>query len=246
MNLIGQGELLRATRKQFAETIVFVPFYFGKKENMKRHAQFANELGFDCVIFNLTSNLVFAISKFLPNILNGWGIKHLWTQEILKILDAVDGEKILFAFSNPSSSALEAAEIRKAKDIKAIICDGGPFYDLLMCNWNFFAKEFKIPTLPGKIAANAFARSIWSIEHEKELEKSLNSLPKKFPVMSIRGWQDHLVPPTAIEKAFHGHDQIDLEILNLPQGGHMDGLKKFPEVYKPRVEAFLKSVGTKV
>jgi hypothetical protein len=245
MKLIGEGELLKSAHKKFAETIIFVPFYFGKKAQLKRHAEFVNELGFDCVIFNLSSNLPLTIPKFLPNIKNGWGIKHLWTQEIIKILDAIPGNKIFYAFSNPSSSALEATEIRKAKDIKAIICDGGPFYDLLQCNWNFFSKEFKVPTIFGKIAANAFARSIWSVHHEKELKQSLDSLPAKFPLMSIRGWQDHLVPPTAIEKAFNGHTQIDLEILNLPQGGHMDGLKKFPTIYKPRVTDFLKSVGTK-
>jgi hypothetical protein len=100
--------------------------------------------------------------------------------------------------------------------------------------------------LPGKLIANAFGRSIWSIQHEKEITQHLKALPKHFPILSIRGWQDQLVPPSAIEKAFAGHDQIDLEILNLPQGDHMDGLKNFPEAYKPRVEEFLKNVATKI
>jgi len=245
MNLIGQGEYLKAQKKRFEEIIVFVPFYFGHKENMKRHAALVNEIGFDCVIFNLTMNTFKAGLQFPFNLRNGWGIKHLWAQEITKILDAFSGNKIIYSFSNPTSAALEAIELRQAKDIKALICDGGPFYDLLSCNWNFFTKESQIPTLPAKLFASFYGRIIWSIHHERELAKSFDSFPEKFPVLSIRGWQDALVPPTSIEKAFKKHPQLDLEILNLPQGGHMDGLKKFPEVYKPKVQNFLESVAKK-
>src|SRR5262249_27531667 len=122
----------------------------------------------------------------------------------------------------------------------------GPFYDLIQCNWNYFTHEYPIKNIFVKLALNAFARGTWAIEHEKSLANDLSKLPKDFPILSIRGWQDPLVPVSAIEKAFRGHDQLDLEILNLPEGQHLDGLKNFPQLYKPRVEEFLKSVATKI
>ena len=241
MKLINQGEIIKSPNKKYSETIVFVPFFFGKKQNMKRHALFMAELGYDSVIFNLSYKWHKVIPKLKESLSLGWGIKHIWTTEITKILDTIPGDKILFAFSNPSTAALEAAVLRNLKDVKAIIFDGGPFYDLLKCNWNFFTHQKKKTGLK-KVAWNAYARGIWTIEHEKEIARDLSALPKNFPVLSIRGWLDPLVPTSCIEKAFQGHDQIDLEILNLPEGGHLDGLKKFPEVYTARVSAFLESI----
>ena len=242
MKLINQGEWIKSPNKKFSETVVFVPFFFGKKQHMKRHAQFMSELGYDSVIFNLSYKIPRVLSRMKTSYKLGWGIKHVWTKEISQILDTISGDKIIYAFSNPTSAALEAIALRSAKDIKALICDGGPFYDLLKCNWNFFTHAKPQKNSFKKIAWNVYARTIWTIDHEKELYRDLNALPKDFPVLSIRGWQDLLVPPSAIEKAFQNHDQLDLEILNLPEGGHLDGLKNFPEIYRPRVTEFLESV----
>lgn len=240
--LINKGEIVKASNKKYSETVVFVPFFFGKKQHMRRHAEFMAELGYDSVIFNLTYKWKNLIPKLRNSLTLGWGIKHVWTREITQILNSIPGDKIVFAFSNPSTAALEAIQLRKAKDIKAFICDGGPFYELIRCNWNYFEHEKPVDNPLKKIAFNMYARGIWTITHEKEISRDLSSLPADFPVLSIRGWQDPLVPPTCIEKAFNGHDQLDLEILNLPEGKHMDGLKKFPEVYKSRVADFLASV----
>jgi hypothetical protein len=240
--LINNGEIVSAAHKRFPETVVFVPFFFGKKQHMKRHAEFMAELGYDSVIFNLSYKWKKIIPKLRFSLDLGWGIKHVWTREITKILDSIPGDKIVFAFSNPSTAALEAIRLRKARDVKAFICDGGPFYELLRCNWNYFEHEDPIDNPLKKIALNMYARGIWTVTHEKEISRDLSSLPQDFPILSIRGWQDPLVPPTCIEKAFQGHEQLDLEILNLPQGKHMDGLKNFPEVYKPRVADFLASI----
>lgn len=241
MKLINKGEIIKSPNKKYSETIVFVPFFFGKKQQMKRHAEFVAEIGYDAVIFNLSYKWYNVVPKMKESLSLGWGIKHVWTNEISKILDTIPGEKILFAFSNPSTAALEAAVEREVRDIKAIIFDGGPFFDLLKCNWNFFTHAKPQKGLM-KIGWNAYARGIWTIDHEKEINRDLAKLPKDFPVLSIRGWLDPLVPTSAIEKAFNGHNQIDLEILNLPEGGHLDGLKKFPDIYKPRVTDFLNSI----
>lgn len=241
MKLINQGEIIKSPNKKYSETIVFVPFFFGKKQQMRRHAEFMAEIGYDAVIFNLSYKWYRVVPKMKDSLKLGWGIKHVWTKEISKVLNTIPGDKILFSFSNPSTAALEAMVLRETKDIKAWICDGGPFYDLLKCNWNFFTHAKPQKGLK-KLGWNVYARGIWTIDHEKEIKRDLDKLPKDFPVLSIRGWLDPLVPTSAIEKAFSGHDQIDLEILNLPEGGHLDGLKKFPQIYKPRVTDFLESI----
>lgn len=241
MKLINQGEIIKSPNKKYSETIVFVPFFFGKKQNMKRHAEFMAELGYDSVIFNLTYKWYSVLPKLKNSLKLGWGVKHLWAQEITKILDSIAGDKIIYSFSNPSAAALEAIHMRNAKDIKALICDGGPFYDLLKCNWNFFTHEKPKKGLK-RLGWNAYARGIWTIDHEKEIARDFEALPKNFPILSIRGWLDPLVPTSAIEKAFQGHNHLDLEILNLPEGQHLDGLKNFPETYKPRVADFLSSI----
>jgi hypothetical protein len=209
MKLINQGEIIKSPNKKYLETIVFVPFFFGKKQQMKRHALFMSEIGFDSVIFNLSYKWYNVVPRLKDSMKLGWGLKHVWTQEIKTILDSIPG----------------------------------PFFDLIKCNWNFFTHGKKKIGLK-KLGWNLYARGIWTIEHEKEITRDLARLPKNFPILSIRGWLDPLVPTTAIEKAFKGHDHLDLEILNLPEGGHLDGLKKFPEIYKPRVTDFLKSVST--
>jgi hypothetical protein len=240
--LINQGEVIKSPNKKYSVTIVFVPFFFGKKPQMRRHAEFMAEIGYDSVIFNLSYKPLKVIPKLRKSLSLGWGIKHVWTHEITKILDSIPGDKIIFSFSNPTTAALEAIALREAKDVKALICDGGPFYDLLKCNWNFFTHPKPQKNPIKKIGWNVYARGIWTVDHEKEIKRDLEALPKDFPILSIRGWLDPLVPTSSIEKAFTGHDQLDLEILNIPEGGHLDGLKKFPEIYKPRVTDFLKSI----
>ena len=244
--LINNGEMILSPDKKFAETIIFVPFFFGKKQQMRRHAEFVSSIGYDAVIFNLSYKWLKVIPKLRYSLKLGWGIKHVWTREITKILDTVPGDKILFTFSNPTTAALEATGLRKAKDVRGLICDGGPFFDLLKCNWNYFNHEAKIKNPFKRIGMNAYARAIWTIDHEKEIKRDLELLPKDFPILSIRGWLDPLVPVSCIEKAFEGHDHLDLEILNLPSGKHLDGLKNFPEIYKARVTDFLNSISTKI
>ncbi len=239
-------DIRAASTKKFEETIVFVPFFFGTKAHMLRHADFVNELGYDAAIFTLSFDKRYLIKKMPYDSELGWGLKHTWTREVSDVLDKIPGKKILFAFSNPSSSALEAIVHRQAKDVRALICDGGPFYDLIKCNWNYFTYEFPIPNISKKVALNAVARIFWTPQHEAELKRDLSALPPKFPILSIRGWKDPLVPPDAIEKAFAKHNQIDLDVLNLPDGKHMDGLKNHADLYRPKVLEFLAFHSTKI
>lgn len=235
-----------APHKQFQETLVFVPFFFGKKEQMKRHIEFANNLGYDVASFTLSVHKNFIFNKIPYDINLGWGLKHIWSQEITEVLNKIPGSKIIYSFSNPTSSALEAMALRQVRDVRALVCDGGPFYDLLKCNWNYFTHERPVQGIFKKVAVNSIARIIWTRRHEYELYRDLKKLPDQFPVLSVRGWKDPLVPPSAIEKAFAPHKHLDLEVLNIPEGQHLDGLKNFPDIYQSKVSEFLENHSQKI
>ena len=79
-----------------------------------------------------------------------------------------------------------------------------------------------------------------SPNHSNNMHKDLEDFPTDFPILSIRGWQDQLVPIRSIEKVFEPHTQLDVSSLVLPEAGHVKGLKDFPELYQPAVEKFLK------
>ncbi|HVK61238.1 MAG TPA: alpha/beta hydrolase, partial [Bdellovibrionales bacterium] len=169
-----------------------------------------------------------------------FGARHIWAGQIEAILNAIPGKKILYTFSMPSTAAFEAIANRKAEDISAWVCDGGPFGQILRCTWNLLTHEQKIESKILRAASTGLSYFFFGLGLEKQVQQWSRSLPKDFPIFSIRGEKDPLVPPSAIEDMFAEADQVDLKVLTLPDGGHLDGLKNFPDLYKPAVERFLK------
>lgn len=238
-----QGELFHAKNKKFAPTIVFVHHVGGSKATVKRHQQFVGELGFDSVSFNLSFHTV-ATSQRLP-ITNDFrfGVLEVWTEELHQVLTALPGKKIVYSFSMPSAAAAAAIAQRNATDVIGWITEGGPFVQLLKCSWNFFAfhKEIGNPLIKSALAVGLYA-ALKGEKMAQTIRNSIHALPAQFPVLSIRCWQDRLVPMDAIDGAFIDGDQLDLQIFSLPDGDHLQGLSSAPEDYKPRVAQFLTSV----
>jgi pimeloyl-ACP methyl ester carboxylesterase len=238
------GRWLRAKRKQFLETVIFVHHFGGNRTSVKPHQDFLADLGFDSVAFTLSHrSWPGPLKNTLLNDVH-YKLRHRWQNEIAAILQAVPGPKILFSFSFPSAPAIMAVAERRVPDIQAWICDGGPFLSPLTCFWNYF--KFADPTPLWKrgprMLLGMTSLEFWNLG--PELHEALDRLPHDFPVLSIRAWQDQLVPISAIDEAFSGHHNLKLETLTLPEGGHIDGLKRFPEEYKPRVARFLNHVAT--
>ena len=201
-------------------------------------------LGFDAVRFDLAFNSL-KIGQQLPITSNlKFGASHVWIDQIESILNALPGRKILYSFSMPSLGALGAMAHRKGSDIAGWVCDGGPFLQLLRCTWNLLGREYNVE--------NPFLRALYSgaayllFGTGTELAVPLwgAALPAKFPILSIRGEKDPLVPISAIEDVFAFIPQAELQRLSLHDGEHLDGLKKFPEIYEPTVRAFLTRIGT--
>lgn len=240
MTLPHNGILVSAARRKFQETIVLVHHFGGNRASMKRYQDYLAELGFDSVAFTLGM-------PHRPKILKGSlaeeirpRLRSRWEKEISEVLDAVPGSKIVYSFSFPSSAAAIAMSLRPKDEIRAWICDGGPFLMPLTCFWNYFTKHDVTPRLwrrGARIALGFASLQFWSLA--ADLRKALNKFPKDFPVLSIRSWQDPLVPIAAIDEAFEGHKQLRLETLTLPEAGHVDGFIRFPGDYKPRLSQFL-------
>jgi len=234
-----------AAEKKYAETIVFVHFFDGSPQLIKRHIQFVNDLGYDAYAYQVSFHIKNRpVKDFLPQH-KRLGFKNFWTKDLERVLEQVEGAKIIYAFSNPASAAFEAAAKGKY-NIKAIICDSGPFFDLFKCSRNLIREYFKVKNPLLNIPSSIGLATVLAPLHETYINKDLASLPKNFPILSIRGWQDQLVPKDAIEKVFAKHSHLDLEVLNLPDAGHVNGLKDFADDYKPVVTDFLERNSSKI
>lgn len=246
--LPGDGRLHRAKIRRFEETVVLVHHYGGNRATVNAHREFLHDLGFDCATFSLSQgHRLKILNKVNAPIVKDVHVRQRqrWVQQIHEVLNALEGPKIVYSFSFPSAPALEALSDRSNGEIRAWICDGGPFLMLLTCFWNYFSKIEPTPLVlrPTRVSIAAAGLEAWSLE--ADLKRALQALPNQFPILSIRAWQDPLVPIAAIDQVFSGQNQIHLETLTLPEAGHIDGLQRFPDDYKPRVAKFLNHYATK-
>jgi pimeloyl-ACP methyl ester carboxylesterase len=236
------GELVPADKKLREETIVFVHHFGGSPRTVTRHLDLVNSLGFDAVRFNLLFNDVKPMTR-LPITANlRFGARHVWAEQIESILNAIPGRKILYSFSMPSAAALDALARRQANDVAGWICDGGPFLQLPRCVWNLYTHEYGLRSRILRSAATGASLVLFGVGLEFEVGSMLKRLPKNFPVLSIRGWRDPLVPPSAIDEVFSQQDHLDLETLALAEGKHLDGIKFFREEYTARLQRFLNRI----
>jgi pimeloyl-ACP methyl ester carboxylesterase len=239
LQLPFDAELSPAATRRYRETVVFVHHFGGSKKSLTRHVNAINQLGFDAVVFNL----IFSDTKpkdRLPITADlKFGTRHIWTEQIEAVLNAIPGRKIIYSFSMPSASALAAISRRNAKDVAAWVCDGGPFLSLTRCVWNLYKHEYEVKSRLVRGAFTGLSLVLFGLGFEREVKEMLLRLPEGFPVLSIRGWDDPLVAPVAIDQVFEQQTHLEIEMLSFGEGRHLDGLKRFPEQYLARLEKFL-------
>jgi hypothetical protein len=100
-------------------------------------------------------------------------------------------------------------------------------------------EQMGLESLPLKLLATPAVAFGWSPKLNSDIRFDLNSFPEGFPLLSIRGWRDRLIPPNDIDKVFDHHTNLNWKKLSLPEAGHLNGLRDFPSEYKPGVEDFL-------
>lgn len=238
------GEWGRAPERKFKETIVFVHHFGGSTQNVLRHAKMAMELGYDTVRFPLVYNTILPAQKLPITADLKFGARHVWAGQVEAMLNAIPGKKIVYSFSMPSNGALEAIAKRRAKDVAAWVCDGGPFLQIFKCSWNLFEHEFKVRSRLLRGLYTSFSYFIFGHGIDEETPKLLAMFPDGFPVLSIRGAKDPLVPEDAIDDVFRSATRLEVQELSVPDGEHLDGLKNHADAYRPVVERFLKTHST--
>ena len=144
---------------------------------------------------------------FIPPISKNkkWGLRHIWADRIEEIIKLTPGEKVIFTLSNPSFSVLDAVARVNANEIKAIICDGGPFFDIYKFYWNLFTHAFNynfyfraVQTLLGACYWNTFL-------YKQAARKYISKFDNKVPLLSIRAEKDILVTEESIETVSYTH-----------------------------------------
>lgn len=240
-NLSFGAEFHPAAKKAYQETVLFSPFHAGKKLQMRRHVELVQELGFDAVDFEYDTG-VLSLPNRLVSSQNRLGYKHVWADQVERLFNEIPGRKIVFSFSNPTAGVIEAIARRKAADITGMICDGGPTSRYWTSLVKYFTTEFPVPSLPARWAMATLTTPLWTLNPSRGLAADLARFPKNFPLLSIRGWKDHLIPPQHIDEVFEPHAQLDWRKLSLPEGDHLNGLRDFPEEYRPAVAEFLQQI----
>lgn len=241
------GEYFPSLNKQYREVVILIHHFGGSKYTLKRHQEFYNDLGYDCVAFNLSFQNIHNITKWPLTADFKFGPRAVWVEEIERVLNAVTGPKIVVSLSFPSVAAAQAIARRWAADIKAWITEGGPFLQVWRCYWNYIKLEKKIqnPVLRASLATLSY-EILAGAKVEADLEAALEKFPAGFPILSVRGWQDPLVPLSALESAFQNPYKTVVKTLSLPNSGHVDGIKRDPEEYKATIKTFLKKYATHV
>ena len=237
-----EGEWDYALDKKFEATIIFVHHFGGSKRSLLRHARLMNELGFNCVRFNLKFNMTEAPQKI--SIIGDFklGLRHIWADQIQDILNLVPGPKIIFSFSMPGVGAIEAIGKRNGYQILGLVCDSGPFLQIVEATWKLYELVYKIENKFLRALYTALSFSMWGLNFKSEVKAYFTNFPKGFRILSIRGGVDQLVPVSAIDEFFALASHCKVEILNLKEANHLEGLKKVSSIYIPRVKTFLESL----
>ncbi|MBY0384766.1 alpha/beta hydrolase [bacterium] len=219
-------------------TVVFVHNMWGNHRLLARHVQLFNSLGYTTVTFNLYQ----ASSIKDPHPFGWWGrwgfMHQRWVEQISDVLNSIEGQKIVFAMSGPSISAIIAASGRT--DITHLVCDSGPFKEVWSCTYRLFTQIWHVPTALLRTIATTGAVIIWGPHAFFRSQRALKNWNKSAPILSIRGEKDPLVFPSNIDGIFKDHKDLNITIWSLPEAHHLDALKMFPDLYREKIEFFLK------
>lgn len=244
-----KGQLYQSNEHQPSKTLVFfVHFYNGHKKALQRHIEFVNELGYDAYAFNLNDSIFDYHLLPWSKSHKKFGLKHVMADQIEKHFDLLTeyDSKIIYAFSNVSASAIEMMARKFEKNDKSLVgllCDSGPGSDLTSASYNLLKHEFKLGLFQRSFSTPLFTL-LWGAQHTKDLKHDFNLFPKNFPVLSLRGWRDVFISPKSIDRIFEGHSQLRLHRVDLPEAGHLNGLRDFPSEYKPPVQFFLSELNS--
>ena len=238
------GKYHRSNNTKYNTLVVLVHHLGGTPEQLKYHVRFLNQNGFDVYTYPAFLHGKSHWKEFSPIIKKEKSqVLEIWTEELKMHLNHLPGTKIIFSFSFPSAAALMA--ILERTDIKALICDGGPFLNLPLATWRLFTHHYHITSLFMKIyLTGKMCMDFKLLSVGKKLIRNLPHIPSHFPVLSLQSEKDRQAPPSSINKLFKIMKQAHLTVCRLKHSPHLEGLKTEKSFYIKNVIAFLKKVSS--
>lgn len=243
-----EGEYHASPSRRFQEVVVLIHHFGGSKKSTRRHQKMLLQAGFDCVSFNLyfhshdrTQTIQQRLKSLMFHFLSGKrNFIDQWVIQLSQVLDHLPGEKILYSLSSPSTSAVGVLGPKKRSDIKAWVCDCGPFLDVWTCFWNYSRHEARLSHFWALFLFNLLGFTMfggWG--YERRMKKWMDQIPPQFPALSLRSGQDQLVPPQSIQKFFNLSSNLSLQVCHFDQAGHLDAVKTASKDYQEIVLTFL-------
>ena len=221
-------------------TVVFIHHYGGNRSTSRRHQRLMRGLGFDVMAFELSHNEIpewrGLRPKHLP--LKKGGPIAAWVTELEAVLDRIPGPKIIFSFSFPSVTVPALLGQRPRSDVRAWICDGGPFLDMFQCQLNLFTHAQPTRGWRKVLLAAAAWLVMGGPLYAGRVRKWMKNLNPSLPILSFRAERDLLVPPLSVAKFFATNPELNVQVELLPEIGHLEGLKTNSGLYSARVAQF--------
>jgi fermentation-respiration switch protein FrsA (DUF1100 family) len=220
--------------------VVFIHHFGGDATTTRRHVRFVNALGFDALTFSASHNHQHPGHFVFPRTRKGrWGLRHLWAEEILDLVESLDRPFVYYSFSSLSNSVVEAIAHGERKPI-GWICDGGPF----VMTWdrlNGYVRHIVgIENQVLRFATTTMSYLSWnSWSLARELKDGLDNFPVHLPVLCFVGEKDPLVPAEMTRAVFKLSARVLPKIVAIPDGAHLDGLKNHREIYAQPLRDFL-------
>jgi pimeloyl-ACP methyl ester carboxylesterase len=237
-----EGRLHRAAVKAFEPTIVFIHNFGGTHATTRRYQEMVGTMGFDSFSFTLGLCSIPLSARQKREALRVGMIEH-WTKELEIVLEALDGPKIMYTFSFPSVTVPALLYRSQRRDVLGWVCDGGPFLNLWQNLWNFYSYQSPVPSRALRAWKTESAYFVFGGHwYRQRLRRWVPALDPQFPILSVREGSDQLVSQETIDAFFAFNPGLNLRRLVIPQAGHLDGLKKSPELYRDGVGGFLKGL----
>lgn len=240
------GKYHASSKKRYNTLIVLVHHLGGVPEQLKNHIFFLNQNGFDVYSYSAFLSGKSHWKDFLPIIKKiKEGVVKIWSKELEEVLNQFKEDKIIFSFSFPSLAALLTTS--KRKDVKALICDGGPFSYLLLSVWRFFTYYHPIHNIFLKTyLTSQMYLGFKPSSIKKSIKKQLPHLPKNLPILSLQSIKDQQIPPSYINSFLSKITHINLSVCQLKHSDHLQGLKTEREFYIKNTLDFLKNINNQL
>ncbi len=228
-------------------TVIFIPYFKAKIKNIRKNVEFIESLHFETKVFE-PPYYGRPFRDVLKSILTG-GLKSnfidRWSYDLNEWLyknDIRQREIIFYSFSAPSFMVLNYMFKFKDVNVKAWVCEGGPFTYFLECLFNYMFYAEKVKFLPKRVFFVFTDYFLWGgFFKNKRVLKEIKSFPPSVPILSIRGLKDKITPIYAIEDLFKPHRHLNLRALNL-NCPHLRGISDCESLYKKQVSEFLKQL----